>query len=285
MNIRLTHLVSAGLLFTGVLVSTTAAAQLPDLTITDLKVNQQCQVEVTIKNLGPGSLPETAFYVGTQPALQLYRDNAPAGAVKLNQRSLQAAGGTYTHTFVANNQVVSGSFTYRAKIDKNNIVVEANENNNEMTNGLSCVPVLPDLAITKISFNKSCLATVTLKNVGTLPYPATSFNLINVSRRIDGASKGYRKLTHIDPSGVLKTPGGEVQWTDLPDFIATSSARYQFSGSGLSAEGNTANNQLTRNIPTDGCGATTRSMGSKQHKIPKRVSPKLQRKVPLKMKK
>ena len=280
MSIHLARIVSVSLLFIGVLSSATAIAQLPDLTITELKVNQQCQVEVTIKNLGPGSLSETAFYVGTQPALQLYKGNAPGGAVKLNARSLQPAGGTYTHTFVANNQVVSGSFNYRAKVDKNNIVVEANENNNEMTNGLSCVPVLPDLAITKISLNKSCLATVTLKNVGTLTYPAASFNLINVSRIIDGANKGYRKLTHIDPTGKLKAPGGEVQWTDLPEFIATNSAKYKFSGSGMSAEGNSANNQLTRNIPTEGCGATTKSIGTKQHGIPQHVSPKLQRRIP-----
>ncbi|MGD8514588.1 MAG: CARDB domain-containing protein, partial [Granulosicoccaceae bacterium] len=246
MNTRHTSVVTALLLFAGVLTGTTATAQpLPDLTITDLRVNQQCQIEVTMKNLGPGALPETAFYVGTKPYLQFYKNNQTAGGWNMGKRALQPAGGTYTFVVQAPNLIVSGSHSYRAVIDEGNIVTEANENNNEMTRTLSCSPPLPDLAITKISFNKDCTARVTLKNIGTANYPNNLFNLVNLSRTIDGAGKGYRKLTDVDPTGKLKVPGGEVTWSDLPDFKATTSVKYQFSGGGLSAEGNAANNSLT----------------------------------------
>ena len=260
------------------------ADTLPDLTVTEVKVNQQCKLMVTIKNLGPGSLPETAFYVGTQPSLQMYKNNSAAGAVKLNNRSLQPAGGTYTHTFQASNQLVSGTHSYRAKVDKANIVTEANENNNERTSSLSCTPSLPDLAVTKISFNKDCSARVTLRNIGTLNVSDNKFNTVNVSRRIDGANKGYMQLRDIDPTGKLKAPGGEVVWADLPSFKATATAKYTFSGNGMIGDGTASNNTLTANIPSEGCGATHKNMGTKRIGVPQRVDPRLIRK-PLKKRK
>jgi hypothetical protein len=280
MHSRHTIFFTTPLFLAGVFTSATAAAQLPDLTITDLRVNQQCQIEVDIKNLGPGALPETAFYVGTEPQLTMYKNNQEAGGWNMGKRQLQPVGGTLTYVVQALNHRVSGTHSYRAVIDGNAIVTEANENNNDMSRTLSCSPPLPDLAITRITFNKDCTARVTLKNVGTASYPNTSFSSVNLSRTIDGASKGFRRLSDIDPTGKLKTPGGRITWNDLPDFKATTTARYRLSGSGLSAEENSANNMLSADIPPEGCGVTTfKRIDIQKQTAPRRIEPRLQRKI------
>ena len=246
------------------------AQSLPDLTITNLRVNNQCQIEVTIKNLGPGQLPESAFFTGTIPKLQLYRNNQNWGEWGMGYRVLQQPGGAYTHVVQPNNLIVSGSYNFRAVIDRTSLLNEANENNNELSRILTCTPPVSgdDLAILNVSFVQGCRARISIKNTGTGHISENPFNLIALNRTIDGTKRGYTLLKDIDPGGQLKAPGGKVVWTDFPNFAAARSVKYSISG--LGTESNWANNVRSASIPKGGCGAVQRFPGTPQRlKIPR----------------
>ena len=59
------------------------AADQPDLTITNLAVNSQCQLVVTLKNQGKGLLPSSTNQPGGGPTLQLSKDNKAFGGWSL----------------------------------------------------------------------------------------------------------------------------------------------------------------------------------------------------------
>lgn len=115
--------------------------KLPDLVIDNIQVNRSCQVVVTVKNLGPGLVPDTVWTVHTPMscAVYLYINGKKWGGATVWKfdpgRALQAPGGVATYT---SKLTVNGIAAITAVIDHTHQVTEVNEGNNKMVKRLKC---------------------------------------------------------------------------------------------------------------------------------------------------
>src|SRR5262249_44854630 len=154
----------------------------PDLTFTSTSWTPTSPVETdaitlsaTVQNAGTAAAPATSvnFYLGATLV-----GSANVGALAVNG----------TQTVTANiGQQQAGSYTYTAKVDESNSVIELNDGNNSFTNGTSLVvsPVQSsDLVAAAVSTNptnpsggQSVAFTVTLKNQGTIATAAGSHGI------------------------------------------------------------------------------------------------------------
>jgi hypothetical protein len=230
------------------------AQPLPDLTIMDLSVNDDCQIVVTLKNNGPGALPITAYDQFQGPAVAFRKDGAPFGAWRLSAvdagRRLRPAGGTLTWT--RGQLKLSGTATVSVSVDDAHLVAEENENNNSLSKTLSCTPALPDLSITDVTFSPDCRAMVHLRNEGDAPLPASRFvgGGAYLQRYLDGTPGGNVWLGQADPGKATINPGGTYAFTDGVQYRAHTTMRYELHG--LGQEKSTANNARQVNVPA-GC--------------------------------
>lgn len=234
------------------------AQPLPDLTITDLTVNADCQVVVTLKNNGPGELPITAYDQFQGPTVSFKKDGASFGGWRLNSvdpgRQLRAPGGTVTWT--RGSLKLSGTATISASVDDNHLVAEEDENNNSLSRSLTCNPKLPDLAITDITFSPDCRAMIHLRNEGDAPLPAGAFvgGGAYLQRYLDGTPGGSVWLSQVDPGKATLNPGGTYVFTDGAQYRAHTTMRYELHG--LGQEKSTANNARQVNVPAN-CAVQT----------------------------
>ncbi len=239
--------------------ATPVLAELPDLTISDISLNQNCQILLTIQNLGPGSMPASANVAGSKPVVTVKID----GVQKIGGQyydptfALQNPGGTLVTNMGTGTHVI-GQHVLTAEIDTLNILVEDNENNNQLTRTVTgnCPQLQPDLALTQIQFMPDCRAILKLHNTGASPLPNNAFLVsgIKVHRTIDGVQKGYIALKDMDPGRVLQPPGGTLTWQEFPEFIGQTNVRYEIDP--LANETNTANNLKVMTIPPN-CGTKT----------------------------
>ena len=230
------------------LASPLALAELPDLAVTDLTVDAQCQAVITVRNLGPGALPASAMYSGSDANLSFRKNDGGSGSWSMNKPALVPAGGTYVHTVQALNLQVEGEASYTAAIDSSNLITEASEANNALTRTLSCTPTKPDLTLASIEFDNECRARLTIRNVGKATLGNAQHGNTLVYREIDGASKGTIRLADMDPARQAAAPGGTATWTDWPEFKPVNEARYRLaipSGS----DANTDNNDSHVTVP------------------------------------
>ena len=248
-------------------------AELPDLTITDISLDQDCRILVTIQNLGPGSLPASANVQGSMPIMALDIDGIQkiSGAPSDPTFSLQNSGGVLVRHMAASTFIL-GQHVLTARIDTLNVLNETNENNNQLTRTLTgnCTQMLPDLALTQIRFLPDCRAVLELRNVGTSELNGGTYvSGARVLRTIDGVSKGFIGLIYMDPGRVLENPGGILTWTEFPEFIGQTSVQYQIDN--VQDEVNTANNTLTKL----NCGKSTlQKLAPAISRPTRRISPK-----------
>mgnify|MGYP001301562697 CR=1 FL=1 len=234
-----------------------AKAELPDITITDITLNSVCKVVVTMQNLGPGSMPASAFVAGSKPLLAVDVDGVQKsyGQYSDPSHALEHPGGTLnSHP----SPLVLGQHTITARYDPTNMLNEANEGNNNFTQVLTgnCPQLQPDLALTQVRFMPDCRAVLELRNAGSAPLQDSAFLVsgVKVRRTIDGIQKGYIALKDMDPGRVLQPPGGILTWQEFPEFIGQTNVRYEIDP--LANETNTANNLKIMTIPTT-CGTKT----------------------------
>lgn len=122
-------------------VCTGMSVSLPDLTIDDVTLDEQCRVVVKARNVGPGPVFEDVWtdHKPDSPAITLYIDGRKWGgeAIWLLDRkmALQNPGGTVVFT---SNLKVDGTQTIKVKIDQTRQVKETDEGNNERTVALTC---------------------------------------------------------------------------------------------------------------------------------------------------
>ena len=152
--------------------------RLPDLTITNITLDEQCSVVVHAKNNGPGSVPDKVWTEHTpdSSAIYLYFNGKRWGGQTIWKfdagRNLQHPGGTVT---MSSNLKVSGTATIQAVIDHTNKVVEKDEKNNAMKKRLTCKPASaarPDITARPRPTIRP--GTVTLADPG--PEDCVSFN-------------------------------------------------------------------------------------------------------------
>ncbi len=155
---------------------------LPDLTVTDIKLDKDCRIWAIIKNRGPGSLPSyntiagqaaVRFYVGSKNnGYQLSYLDRHKKLVKPNGTLRATPPGTLgtIPTFQSRRvRVVVDAFANRIK--------ETNEHNNEMTKTLRCSSSMPKVS----AGNRS----VSYKHIpaDTKP-PSTIFKILNISTNL-----------------------------------------------------------------------------------------------------
>ena len=234
-----------------------ALAELPDITITNVTLNSVCKVVVTMQNLGPGSMPASAFIAGSSPLLAIDVDGVQKsyGQYGDPNHALEHPGGTLnSHP----SPLVLGQHTITARYDPTNMLNEANEGNNTLTQVLTgnCPQLQPDLALNQVRFMPDCRAVLELRNAGSAPLQDSAFLVsgVKVRRTIDGLQKGYITLKDMDPGRVLQPPGGTLTWQDFPEFIGQTNVRYEIDP--LANETNTANNLKVMTIPPN-CGTKT----------------------------
>ena len=181
-----------------------------DLTITKMFLDKNCNVIVTIKNIGKGY---TFLKHGTKTVDLFFKLNGKSwGGVTHKifdpRKKLIRPGGSVTYK---TNLKLKKSTKITAIIDNRNSVREANERNNTLTKNLSCAK--PDLVIDKIYLNKDCRVYVSVKNIGkgtvddsvwTKTHPKSA----SVFLGVDGKNWGGATIAGFDRRKRLQKAGG-----------------------------------------------------------------------------
>lgn len=120
---------------------------LPDLTVTDIKLDNRCKILATLKNLGPGPLPDEIYQSGVG-RVRFYVGQVTNGYTLAHidvSKKLKMPGGTLTIKPPGTMQSVPPGQTQTVKVFVDavagygsNPIKEINENNNELTKTLSC---------------------------------------------------------------------------------------------------------------------------------------------------
>lgn len=248
----------------------------PDLAVTELTVDDQCQVVVSLANTGSQPLDVTAYDLMLGPTIQLYKNNQTLSGWRLgavdSARNLKNSGGTLTWT--AGGIKLTGTAQIKAVIDPDNVLKETNRSNNTLVKSLSCSPPLPDLKLSAISFDANCLTTLNVENAGDAPLASNAYSTAYgayIQRFVDGRPMGQIHLNSLDPAKKLTAPGGAVMWTDSQEYKAKENVKYQLNRTGQ--EKSAANNVLEATVP-DKCKAgsapqpRTRTLPSRTRELP-----------------
>ena len=117
----------------------------PDLLVSAIRLEANCKIELTLTNAGSGPLPDSAYQPTSGAAIQLRRNGAPWGGIRLAgadpNKALKAPGGSVKHTWfpnAANLNLSNGAQTLSANIDRFNAVAESNEQNNTTVRRVFC---------------------------------------------------------------------------------------------------------------------------------------------------
>jgi len=172
-----------------------ARMKLPDLTITNIKViklNKECKVEITIKNIGTAGVPDEKYgmvgddskassvrvEIGSIPSVgRFLRKVDPNGKLK-------TPGGEVKHIWFKTDSfstVPPGLHSITAIADDNSKISELNESNNRLTKRLKCPePKGPDLIVKRVYIKPSNPGTndlihffAQIQNIGTQAAPVS----------------------------------------------------------------------------------------------------------------
>jgi len=249
-------LISVAIAIAAVAAPSDALAQpLPDLIVSDIQIDTQCRLSITVRNAGQGPVPASAYRSPGGATVAFYKNGASFGGWGLNaidpQRKLTTPGASVT--WLRAGHKIQGSMQIRVMADAHrNVVAESNENNNSLDKSFSCTPKLPDLRISQISFTQDCRARIRLENVGDDPAPDTLFRSEGayVQRYLDGNLAGQIMFGPLDPAKAMQPPGGSLEWTDGSEYRASQSVKYALKRVGQ--EWSSANNVLEVAVP-DNC--------------------------------
>ena len=181
--------------------------RLPDLTISDITLNESGRLVVTLSNIGKNPVPPGIGH------LNLYVDGDPKWSIPLERMPDQIflqPGGVSVYTTPAE---LEGTHSVKAVVDSDEEIMEEDESNNTLTKLFSFERVVrmpslppkkpekpepmllpPDLAITDLSLNRQRRLTVTLANIGNGTFPLRSGTL---KLFVDGILKGSYSLNSL----------------------------------------------------------------------------------------
>ncbi|MCP3892643.1 MAG: hypothetical protein GY702_27765, partial [Desulfobulbaceae bacterium] len=104
-----------------------------------------CKIKITIKNIGKAGVPDTGYHMNKGAAVQMYRNNAPWGGIRLgaidSAKKLKIPGASVSHIWfpkASNLDLGPGIHSIKVIADNNNAVKEYSENNNKKTVRLGC---------------------------------------------------------------------------------------------------------------------------------------------------
>lgn len=123
-------------------ISSPLKAALPDLSVVagDIRLNQECKVELAVRNIGSSYLPKGRS-LGIQ--VQFVQDDKGAGGWLFNAPISEdlAAGGEYR--FTVHQKKVVGEMSVRVNVDHHRLIPEENENNNHAVRTVTCPTTAP----------------------------------------------------------------------------------------------------------------------------------------------
>jgi archaellum component FlaG (FlaF/FlaG flagellin family) len=176
---------------------------LPDLTISDISLNEGGKVEVLISNIGKGPAPRH------NGSLVIYVDGhlkwKDSLATLPDQTFLLPGGFVLCTTPIE----LIGKHEVCAVVDLKGVINEENEENNTLTKILGkeefkAKILLPDLTIIDLSLNPKKKLAVTIANIGDSPLPLGGGNL---KIMVDGSLKGSYTLRSLSDQSVLPPRG------------------------------------------------------------------------------
>jgi CARDB protein len=114
----------------------------PDLVPVSIGLTSQCQLVITLMNIGTAPLPDSAFALPNGGAIQMYADGAPFGGIALGAldftKQLQPVGGSITYNWFSSLRLTPGGHVVSLVVDRDNTIFELNEGNNTLTRTLWC---------------------------------------------------------------------------------------------------------------------------------------------------
>jgi len=248
----------------------------PDLSITDLRLNDQNMLQVEITNHGPGRIPPKS-YEKDVPTVYIFRDGNGWGGAALNiidpNKLLREPGGKVVYTFTG--LIIQRTEKIRAIVDYQNTLEENDENNNELRReltgargkdwkhgrddrigninptGNNTKPVYPDLAIKRAIPTQSSNMEVEVVNNGpgqlSPDYWKKKIPILTVYRF--GKEWGTVTLDKLDPDMKLAAPGGKVVFVDYQvRFTGTETVRLVIDPKNNIPESDETNNELTATL-------------------------------------
>jgi hypothetical protein len=126
-------------------ITTLLALNLSDLVVSNIQLVNGCQIQITIQNAGKGPVPDAGYDSTKGVAVQMYKDGAPWGGIRLigidPAKKLRTPGASVNHIWfpgAENLKLGPGWCSIMVEVDKDNAVVESNEGNNNTTKRLNC---------------------------------------------------------------------------------------------------------------------------------------------------
>lgn len=183
---------------------------LPDLTISDIYLNNLDRLAIEITNNGSGAVPKK-YWDQSPVSLYVYRDGKPWGGISLKtcdpSQKLHLPKGKALYI---SNIEINDSEKVQIVIDPQNMVRESNETNNSFQKILNRAS--PDLAISNLWVVNGNWLAVQIINNGSKSIDSKYWDQNPVYFTIyrDGKRWGRFSLKAIDPNLNLKKPGGKV---------------------------------------------------------------------------
>jgi len=122
-----------------------AARRLPDLIVRDIRLQNDCKIEVYLKNIGNVGVPDAAYNLPNAVGVQMYVDGKPWGGLILSgfdpTGKLKTPGGIAKYIWFPNApnlNLTPGMHSVKVVVDSNKFLTEQNENNNTLTKRLQC---------------------------------------------------------------------------------------------------------------------------------------------------
>lgn len=119
--------------------------KLPDLIVRDIRLIENCKIQVTIANIGTAGVPASNYDLPDAVAVQMYNGSQAWGGMILKMfdpaGNLKAPGGIATHVWfpdAANLNLSPGTHTLKVIVDFHNKLTELNEANNTLTRRVTC---------------------------------------------------------------------------------------------------------------------------------------------------
>jgi hypothetical protein len=196
----------------------TPTVKKPDLIVRDIRLIQDCKIEVTIANIGTAGVPNSYYDNPDAVAVQMYKGSQPWGGMILRMfdpgQKLQTAGGVAKHVWfprAANLNLTAGAHSLKVIVDFHNKLPELNETNNTLVKKVFCKKGVPDLVVKDIRLIQDCKIEVTIANIGTAGVPDSYYDLpdaVAVQMYKGSQPWGGMILKMFDPNKHLTTAGG-----------------------------------------------------------------------------
>lgn len=130
---------------------TSQIKRLPDLVVRDIQLDKDCNIIVTIKNIGTAGAPNSGYDPATGASIQVYKGSQAWGGLRLGAFDpagrLKKPGASVKQVWfpeAKNLDLEPGTHSIKVVVDGNNAVTEANERNNSRMERLLCrKPAIP----------------------------------------------------------------------------------------------------------------------------------------------